>query len=168
MLAINLESAAGHPANMHVRGNLVKVNSAKGSPGSIPAPAWIPPGQDRSYSPCRVYPRTCGETQVVAGKIIAGKGLSPHLRGNHLPENLTGLSLGSIPAPAGKPGWGSCAILSSRVYPRTCGETTTLVSPEASVQGLSPHVRGNRARSRRGCRGAGSIPARAGEPSSET
>ena len=57
---------------------------------------------------------------------------------------------------------------SGRVYPRTCGGTLRRTGTGQHATGLSPHVRGNRgARRGRGHR-EGSIPARAGEPSTPT
>ena len=51
--------------------------------------------------------------------------------------------MGSIPACAGKPA--PCAKMrkKSRVYPRVCGETSSLQPPEIVAAGLSPRVRGN-------------------------
>ena len=50
----------------------------------------------------------------------------------------------SIPAHAGKPPMPSNWPVQPRVYPRVCGETTTLEIRANIVQGLSPRVRGNR------------------------
>ena len=71
----------------------------------------------------------------------------------------------SIPARAGEPSPPGPARRSSGVYPRTCGGTALQSACRvASVTGLSPHVRGNLIPFTRGFLGAGSIPARAGEP----
>ena len=71
---------------------------------------------------------------------------------------------GSIPARAGEPASANKRSRPVRVYPRACGGTFDAAAAERRISGLSPRVRGNRA----GCVGqpgwAGSIPARAGEP----
>ena len=74
---------------------------------------------------------------------------------------------GSIPARAGKPSvvWGSSS--GRGVYPRTRGETWPCVSHSYSLRGLSPHARGNRVSDVAAAGGLGSIPARAGKPSSD-
>ena len=70
----------------------------------------------------------------------------------------------SIPACAGEPGLRCDAPGTRSVYPRVCGGTSTPRSrPEPRV-GLSPRVRGNLGPFREKRRGAGSIPACAGEP----
>ena len=73
---------------------------------------------------------------------------------------------GSIPARAGEPQprLGRCG--SRWVYPRTGGGTDYGSLMNELGQGLSPHGRGNRGARNRGRRRVGSIPARAGEPSS--
>ena len=72
--------------------------------GSIPAPAGKPLAVGLGGLVDGVYPRACGETalSVVCGCFLAG--LSPRLRGNRVPFPSHRWCLGSIPAPAGKPG----------------------------------------------------------------
>ena len=71
---------------------------------------------------------------------------------------------GSIPARAGEPQKGRRRARTDQVYPRACGGTQTSRVTSLLTWGLSPRVRGNRARSSSAASGPGSIPARAGEP----
>ena len=71
---------------------------------------------------------------------------------------------GSIPACAGEPGWASPPQVLQPVYPRVCGGTPPPDRLRGDQQGLSPRVRGNRARPIAECVYTGSIPACAGEP----
>ena len=75
---------------------------------------------------------------------------------------------GSIPAGAGEPSAGCSSRSVSRVYPRGCGGTDKGDSGEAADGGLSPRVRGNLRRARRGEPCRGSIPAGAGEPGAQS
>ena len=91
-------------------------------------------------------------------------GLSPRVRGSHIPDNSIAVSKRSIPASAGKPR--STPEVSSHppVYPRECGEAAAGLGSPLSGLGLSPRVRGSQeARLPAKC-GVGSIPASAGKP----
>ena len=74
--------------------------------------------------------------------------------------------LWSIPAYAGEPRAICCWPAPPRVYPRVCGGTLRCSSCGGAPSGLSPRMRGNRARSVSGRHRRGSIPAYAGEPPS--
>ena len=50
-----------------------------------------------------VYPRACGGTIAYEWRNARMQGLSPRLRGNHLPVAGEGHRVRSIPAPAGEP-----------------------------------------------------------------
>ena len=88
------------------------------------------------------------------------------MRGNRRTGRGGRIRRGSIPARAGEPFKSFQPIPLSGVYPRACGGTLLRRSKAFSNGGLSPRVRGNRPGPiiQQGCRG--SIPARAGEPSS--
>ena len=75
--------------------------------------------------------------------------------------------IGSIPASAGEPGAGGRRRRPRWVYPRECGGTIHIVHKAHDKVGLSPRVRGNRTRARRGRNEWRSIPASAGEPYSD-
>ena len=91
-------------------------------------------------------------------------GLSPRVRGNHLPLIGVALPDGSIPACAGEPTRRAAPPGPARVYPRVCGGTWSLTAAPARIGGLSPRVRGNRGVHPHRARRLGSIPACAGEP----
>ena len=71
---------------------------------------------------------------------------------------------GSIPARAGEPIRLMVRARRRWVYPRACGGTETVTSDSASVNGLSPRVRGNLVAHYHRSGAERSIPARAGEP----
>ena len=92
-------------------------------------------------------------------------GLSPRVRGNHDAQHQSVHGSRSIPACAGEPGGMMQIRRPGRVYPRVCGGTILLAGVAANTSGLSPRVRGNHFPAGAVPRGAGSIPACAGEPS---
>ena len=149
----------------HLRGNLFPRVVFGEALGSIPAPAGKPPPETESQDIAGVYPRTCGETLIEDLIAEIGWGLSPHLRGNPDRGPDRGDRLGSIPAPAGKPGARRSRFGPPGVYPRTCGETLIEDLIAEIGWGLSPHLRGNRARPGRQVAARRSIPAPAGKPS---
>ena len=71
---------------------------------------------------------------------------------------------GSIPAHAGKPAAKDSASTLARVYPRACGETSTLARSPNNAAGLSPRMRGNPSPDAVPLTWVGSIPAHAGKP----
>ena len=132
--------------------------------GSIPARAGKPPAPRSQSSATWVYPRTGGETAFAEAADAPSLGLSPHGRGNLLILCRHGLTLGSIPARAGKPIFKTGPASIARVYPRTGGETGHFYFSSRSHAGLSPHGRGNPCDPSLAHRLLGSIPARAGKP----
>ncbi len=135
---------------------------------SIPARAGEP-------SPCAwliftagVYPRASGGAFGDGVLYWAREGLSPRERGS-LPRDQAGRhQAGSIPARAGEPPPGSGTGGPSGVYPRASGGAAGRAGLPGPCVGLSPRERGSLPR--RGLRFGvgGSIPARAGEPASDT
>ena len=112
-----------------------------------------------------VYPRTHGETDMVMATLFGWYGLSPHTRGNHVSVRRASSEYRSIPAHTGKPGFLGTLNASSRVYPRTHGETWHLHCFRFFVLGLSPHTRGNHSVCVFALPFHGSIPAHTGKPS---
>ena len=132
--------------------------------GSIPARAGKPGKHSSAPHPPGVYPRTCGETLMSSLARASTGGLSPHVRGNRDAPDIHRVQKGSIPARAGKPEETDGGTCNEKVYPRTCGETSLWNYLSDRNMGLSPHVRGNRARFPLPADLGGSIPARAGKP----
>ena len=107
-----------------------------------------------------------GETLRACRRRCINSGLSPHVRGNQLKRTVRPGSRRSIPACTGKPGEGVPVLLAPQVYPRMYGETVSCRDKLNHDNGLSPHVRGNRAGTVDGAAVDGSIPACTGKPCS--
>ena len=147
-----------------VRGNRQDVSGRHAVQGSIPACAGEPKPPCLVVSIVGVYPRVCGGTSTRARMRCHGWGLSPRVRGNRHACQQGRRDGRSIPACAGEPPSAGSPASGWRVYPRVCGGTAGAVGVGLDVLGLSPRVRGNRARRHGGGRRQGSIPACAGEP----
>ena len=147
-----------------VRGNRCADWAAEIFSGSIPACAGEPKPARRNPSGGRVYPRVCGGTSRMWGKVRPNAGLSPRVRGNRRNAGVRQKSVRSIPACAGEPLTSLLNAPVSRVYPRVCGGTATVTTMAALKAGLSPRVRGNRAPGLHMDAAQRSIPACAGEP----
>ena len=91
-------------------------------------------------------------------------GLSPRMRGNHPTLRPTTRYHGSIPAHAGEPRAGAETPVWGGVYPRACGGTSTCDRLNVPSTGLSPRMRGNHYHEMLRYYAQGSIPAHAGEP----
>ncbi len=132
--------------------------------GSIPARAGEPQATRRCQTRMWVYPRACGGTMCTLRSPDLSTGLSPRVRGNHNPLPARPTWTGSIPARAGEPPTLRRPTRELKVYPRACGGTCDHLSHLTPDPGLSPRVRGNLSRVQLHQGNAGSIPARAGEP----
>ena len=131
---------------------------------SIPAHAGKPRMTFTAPTPRWVYPRPCGETPIRLEPRDQRWGLSPPMRGNPARADVVRVSIGSIPAHAGKPAASAGTGKASRVYPRPCGETQSEKRFGGSCMGLSPPMRGNPGCAARASCLSGSIPAHAGKP----
>ena len=148
------------------RGNRSRPDRRRGDGGSIPARAGEPSPASPAAPALRVYPRAGGGTKATAKEVECFWGLSPRGRGNLATTASAASSIGSIPARAGEPPFFCPHFLESRVYPRAGGGTPPGFSGPSSKPGLSPRGRGNRADRIAARPRVGSIPARAGEPTS--
>ena len=92
------------------------------------------------------------------------QGLSPRVRGSPADQDCAFVSIGSIPACAGEPRGPRLRHSWRKVYPRVCGGAGDMARWQVISKGLSPRVRGSRARPWRRPSGSRSIPACAGEP----
>ena len=147
-----------------VRGNLEAGKPADSLGGSIPACAGEPLDCGECAECREVYPRVCGGTNDIGGKIRGAVGLSPRVRGNPGSTNQEEEMPGSIPACAGEPVEGRCRRVWRWVYPRVCGGTAFAICARLLARGLSPRVRGNPGGPGPDLAREGSIPACAGEP----
>ena len=146
------------------RGNPTNVLLRECRKGSIPARAGEPRSRARFPGARWVYPRSRGGTSDLHRRQGRELGLSPLARGNPVNVQRDVRGDGSIPARAGEPTPDSASKKPPWVYPRSRGGTAQAREARVPFFGLSPLARGNRV-----CRavpidGAGSIPARAGEP----
>ena len=156
--------AQGDGLSPRVRGNLPIVCVINERVRSIPARAGEPSAFTSSQSSSRVYPRACGGTGGCPTSCQYARGLSPRVRGNRWAGHPPAKHDGSIPARAGEPNARATGRWQPAVYPRACGGTGQPIAPSSGLFGLSPRVRGNQSRSWSSMQPAGSIPARAGEP----
>ena len=147
-----------------VRGNRCFRKCPTLSRRSIPASAGEPGSPDHSIIHEAVYPRECGGTSSLGVKKTRIVGLSPRVRGNRPVVGWRQETEGSIPASAGEPIQSSMKRCPTRVYPRECGGTLSMVTKKNLRNGLSPRVRGNRLANACYLTPYRSIPASAGEP----
>ena len=148
-----------------MRGNHSRGSGGAATAGSIPARAGEPQPVVSVILRPGVYPRACGGTEDGEEKAARNRGLSPRVRGNPPGARERRGHQRSIPARAGEPHASLPRPGRYRVYPRACGGTPNPTDPLDVGLGLSPRVRGNRAREAARHPVYGSIPARAGEPS---
>jgi len=99
-------------------------------------------------------------------RLFFSMGLSPRVRGSRRAKLWFPVPAGSIPARAGEPTTEIDLPMPNGVYPRACGGAPSHQKRLLSKSGLSPRVRGSPNPNDLGDRHEGSIPARAGEPSS--
>ena len=151
-----------------VRGNLQNIAAARDRMRSIPARAGEPLGRTSVRTIHAVYPRACGGTGAAHHPGAADGGLSPRVRGNPHVMLVGDAEVGSIPARAGEPESTQAQVQLGGVYPRACGGTGCGGFLAQQSYGLSPRVRGNPERDAAVRVLGGSIPARAGEPSTAT
>ena len=150
-----------------MRGNRRAPRHGRRETGSIPAHAGEPTRTPSCRSGPRVYPRACGGTLTLRTPSEVDTGLSPRMRGNHIAGDVQIAFVGSIPAHAGEPSSQREASRISGVYPRACGGTCLLITMSTLPTGLSPRMRGNHSPVAMGRMSMGSIPAHAGEPTSD-
>ena len=148
----------------HPRGNLGSSLKPILIFGPIPASAGEPVRPPLAWG-CRwAYPRIRGGTGLAGAPSARNLGLSPHPRGNHSFYQPGPRRRGPIPASAGEPDDGRQGFATGEAYPRIRGGTGEGLYSGATVQGLSPHPRGNHTRNSAAGGKAGPIPASAGEP----
>ena len=170
-----------------VRGNRHHSGGRRNDARSIPACAGEPVVVLVAIVCSPVYPRVCGGTPVadvgeyyvnglsprVRGTSCAAfwpaiaAGLSPRVRGNLHQVGRALAAVRSIPACAGEPRRFPPAASWGRVYPRVCGGTTIGLRVNSRPGGLSPRVRGNPVSAVYRTALSRSIPACAGEPTTD-
>ncbi len=92
---------------------------------SIPTHAGKPDISNSNSQTSWVYPHSCGETCSIVPIVVVVLGLSPLMRGNLVRAAQHLAAPGSIPTHAGKPIVASQVANRIRVYPHSCGETSS-------------------------------------------
>ena len=161
------QSRARRGLSPPTRGNLRRPVQPRFRSRSIPAHAGEPCPSYRRVVGSQVYPRPRGGTRSVCSTCQARRGLSPPTRGNPHRRARSVRQRRSIPAHAGEPPKSAPRPARVRVYPRPRGGTCSRSCSKTWRMGLSPPTRGNHLRQSVRMICAGSIPAHAGEPSSE-
>ena len=136
--------------------------------GPIPARAGEPCALANRASAARAYPRSRGGTQERVIRQRSRRGLSPLARGNLNPSDFALTVTGPIPARAGEPLTRQPLPCPAGAYPRSRGGTGWTDMTLTSMQGLSPLARGNLRSLHYTKHLLGPIPARAGEPPSDS
>ena len=148
-----------------VRGHPQHVVAPRHRGGTIPAGAGTPQTSRFGVGRAGDYPRGCGDTIADLAARVEPEGLSPRVRGHPRQGHFKALRHGTIPAGAGTPPASTVRRWSAGDYPRGCGDTRAPHLHVPIAQGLSPRVRGHRARRAASLRERGTIPAGAGTPS---
>ena len=151
-----------------VRGSPRGTGGGPGCSGSIPACAGKPSPADAAPTAAWVHPRVCGEALKAKADAEMEAGPSPRVRGSHDEQAGDHRGTGSIPACAGKPQAELGGVGVGRVHPRVCGEALTKRASRMHRYGPSPRVRGSLVKSHSDLHNAGSIPACAGKPASDS
>src|SRR5690625_8033608 len=89
----------------------------------------------------RVYPHVYGATKILAGTVVAGKGLSPCVWGHLQVPEIKTLYGGSIPMCMGPPITGGGKTCFLWVYPHVYGGPYWSRHYASIFRGLSPSVR---------------------------
>ena len=107
-------------------------------------PAWA--GKTRVASLrawlCRAHPRVGGENAELGFTKVGGSGSSPRGRGKHSLASALGVSVGLIPAWAGKTRTVRTAEVRSSAHPRVGGENASSAIVWKKLSGSSPRGRG--------------------------
>ena len=146
------------------RGSPASPRPGPESGGSIPARAGQPALPSAARPPNRVHPRASGAAVGPDGKHDLAQGPSPRERGSPADQVGGSNTVGSIPARAGQPCSPSAATKTRRVHPRASGAASARSQKFSDGQGPSPRERGSLNSHTHPANGAGSIPARAGQP----
>ena len=125
-----------------VRGKPKTLASCPGHAGLIPACAGKTSFTLVPWSGSRAHPRVCGENLLEVIEAVTGCGSSPRVRGKLIATAMRQLSLGLIPACAGKTSAHSYCPTLPRAHPRVCGENAAFMRRRYSRAGSSPRVRG--------------------------
>ena len=138
------------------------------SPRLIPVGAGQTPRTAEDTSQPRAHPRGCGADKGPKDNATELWGSSPQVRGRLRRRRRRRLGPGLIPAGAGQTRTRCHCDTTARAHPRRCGADAIRAVEGFSAAGSSPQVRGRHRAIRRRDRGAGLIPAGAGQTCAST
>ena len=125
-----------------VRGEVARGVRALLERGIIPAGAGRRGHVEPHQSTNRDHPRGCGEKSCCRKTSTSARGSSPRVRGEVRILSTTAVSIGIIPAGAGRRASSIQATAFPRDHPRGCGEKGRAAWMSAQKRGSSPRVRG--------------------------
>ena len=136
-------NAAVHAGSSpRVRGKLPHRNPLKPNDRLIPACAGKTTAAEGRGSGRRAHPRVCGENALLNVITLSASGSSPRVRGKPSMVAMPSLTMGLIPACAGKTWTWFAFLVCLWAHPRVCGENKRGCRPRPYRQGSSPRVRG--------------------------
>ena len=112
--------------------------------GLIPAHAGKTSGSSACSRTRRAHPRSRGENRAFYSWALDARGSSPLTRGKPWAQIKAAVSVGLIPAHAGKTARPRLPTSQARAHPRSRGENLAFVVPIVLVGGSSPLTRGKR------------------------
>ena len=131
--------------------------------GLIPAHAGKTLAKPQLTDFMRAHPRSRGENSVGRGGNEGGTGSSPLTRGKRDLRRIQRVTVGLIPAHAGKTSFSRGSAAPSAAHPRSRGENRYASASARSPLGSSPLTRGKHHEADLECLGVGLIPAHAGK-----
>ena len=156
----------GAGSSPRVRGKLPILRHQLTGSGLIPACAGKTNTRHDAVDGEGAHPRVCGENSALARKHVFEGGSSPRVRGKRGSTLSTEMTVGLIPACAGKTNTLGYLARGRKAHPRVCGENLLLRSFLLLRSGSSPRVRGKRGEGGQGLESGRLIPACAGKTSS--
>ena len=146
-----------------MRGKPCNLGISVYSRGLIPAHAGKTLTFPAQRTPRWAHPRACGENTTSPSASAATAGSSPRMRGKPRMKQARSVSVGLIPAHAGKTPRKDFRPLIAPAHPRACGENVDRSTVRAEKAGSSPRMRGKPLRRLSAMFSARLIPAHAGK-----
>ena len=143
-VSFRVSGAIGQGSSPRVRGKPGERRFNGGGCGLIPACAGKTQANCDAIRATWAHPRVCGENHLTQSSAQSSLGSSPRVRGKPTRGALGIISLGLIPACAGKTSRVRRGGPQTRAHPRVCGENTMRTLLRSMLSGSSPRVRGKR------------------------
>ena len=143
-VSFRVSGAIGQGSSPRVRGKPGERRFNGGGCGLIPACAGKTQANCDAIRATWAHPRVCGENHLTQSSAQSSLGSSPRVRGKPTRGALGIISLGLIPACAGKTSRVRRGGPQTRAHPRVCGENPRSLERPRKARGSSPRVRGKR------------------------